>query len=173
MTIPRLLASRRAEPNIQTHLGTTAVRVLEGSSMHAILDEINKSALKTDIPAFEPGDIIRVHFRIVEGDKARTQAFEGICISRGGHGINEMATVRKVVDEVGVERIFPVHSPMVAKYEMVRRSDARRAKLYYLRDRAGKSRRLRDRRRGLKHDPMAGVVAAPVVEAPKGEGDKK
>ncbi len=135
--------------------------------MHAILDEINKSSIKTDVPAFEAGDIVRVHFRIVEGDKERVQVFEGICISRKGHGINEMANVRKVVDEVGVERIFPINSPLVAKVEIVRRSDARRAKLYFLRDRAGKSRRLRDRRRGLKHDPMKGVVAMP--EAPKAE----
>jgi large subunit ribosomal protein L19 len=80
-----------------------------------------------------------------------------------------MAVVRKVVDEVGVERIFPVHSPLVAKYEVVRRADARRAKLYYLRDRAGKSRRLRDRRRGLKHDPMAGIAAEAPAKAEKSE----
>ena len=133
---------------------------------HAAVDEINKSALKCDIPGFGPGDIVSVHFRIVEGDKERTQIFQGIVISRHGHGINEYATVRKVVDEVGVERIFPVHSPMIARYEMVRRSDARRAKLYYLRDRAGKSRRLRDRRRGLKHDPMAGVTTITTNAAP-------
>ena len=126
--------------------------------MHAIIDEINKSALKSDIPAFGPGDIINVHFRIVEGDQERTQVFQGIVIRRNGHGINEYATIRKIVDEVGVERIFPVNSPLVAKYEMVRRSDARRAKLYYLRERTGKSRRLRDRRRGMKHDPLASVT---------------
>ncbi len=126
--------------------------------MHAIIAEINKSALKSDIPAFGAGDIINVHFRIVEGDKERTQVFQGIVISRKGYGINEYATIRKIVDEVGVERIFPVNSPLVAKYEMVRRSDARRAKLYYLRERTGKSRRLRDRRRGMKHDPQATVT---------------
>jgi large subunit ribosomal protein L19 len=128
--------------------------------MNRILDEINAAAIKSDVPQFGPGDIINVHFRIVEGDKERTQLFQGIVISRAGSGINEYATVRKVVDEVGVERIFPINSPMVARYEMVRRCDARRAKLYYLRDREGKSRRLRDRRRGLKHDPMAGVSKA-------------
>ncbi|HYF15442.1 MAG TPA: 50S ribosomal protein L19 [Phycisphaerales bacterium] len=125
--------------------------------MNLILEEINKTALKSDVPRFEPGDIINVHFRIVEGEKERTQIFQGIVISRSGRGINETAVVRKVVDEVGVERIFPVNSPLVAKYEVVRRSDARRAKLYYLRERAGKSRRLRDRRRGLKHNANAGV----------------
>src|SRR5262245_10076918 len=119
--------------------------------MNRILEEINASALKTNLPKFEVGDIINVHFRIVEGDKERTQVFQGIVIARSGRGVNEMATVRKVVDEVGVERIFPIHSPMVAKYDIVRRADARRAKLYYLRERQGKSQRLRDRRRGLKH----------------------
>ena len=138
--------------------------------MHALLDEINKSAVKTDTPGFEPGDIVRVHFRIVEGEKERTQVFEGICISRKGHGINEMANVRKVVDDVGVERIFPINSPLVARVEVMRRSDSRRAKLYFLRERTGKSRRLRDRRRGLKHNPMKGVVAAaPAAPAAKDE----
>jgi large subunit ribosomal protein L19 len=132
--------------------------------MNRILDEINQSVLKKDVPHFAPGDIINVHFRIVEGDKERTQMFQGVVISRTGSGINEYATIRKIVDEVGVERIFPVHSPLVAQYEMVRRSDSRRAKLYYLRDRAGKSRRLRDRRRGMKHDPMAGVAPTPAYE---------
>jgi len=127
------------------------------SQQHTI-ESVNNAALKSTIPAFESGDTINVHFRIVEGDKERTQVFQGVVISRKGRGVNEMAVVRKVVDEVGVERIFPVHSPMIAKYEVVRRADARRAKLYFLRDRAGKSRRLRDRRRGLKHDPNAGIA---------------
>lgn len=115
-----------------------------------LLESINKSQLKTDIPEMQIGDTINVHFRIVEGDKERTQIFQGVLISRAGRGINQMITVRKVVDEVGVERIVPIHSPLVAKYEVVRQGDARRAKLYYLRDRKGKSQRLRDRRRGLK-----------------------
>ncbi|GDX99236.1 50S ribosomal protein L19 [Phycisphaerae bacterium] len=127
--------------------------------MNPILAEINKAALKSDIPAFGPGDIINVHFRIVEGDKERTQVFQGIVISRKGAGINEMATIRKVVDEVGVERCFPVNSPLVAKYDLVRRCDNRRAKLYYLRDREGKSRRLRDRRRGMKNTSVIPTAA--------------
>jgi len=125
--------------------------------MSLILEEIVKSQLKSDTPNFNPGDTINVFFRIVEGDKERTQMFQGVCISRKGRGINEMAVVRKVVDEVGVERIFPVNSPLVAKVEIVRRADTRRAKLYYLRDRAGKSRRLRDQRRGLRHNAKDGV----------------
>jgi large subunit ribosomal protein L19 len=137
-------------------------------SLQQTIESINAATLKTNVPKFEVGDTINVHFRIVEGDKERTQVFQGVVISRKGRGVNEMATVRKVVDEVGVERIFPINSPMIAKYEVVRRADARRAKLYFLRDRAGKSRRLRDRRRGLKHDPNAGIVqeaAAPAAAA--------
>lgn len=100
---------------------------------------------------FGVGDTISVAFRIVEGDKERQQVFQGVVISRKGRGIGEMVTVRKIVEEIGVERIFPLNSPMVAEIEMVRRGDARRAKLYFLRERTGKSRRLRDKRRGLKH----------------------
>jgi large subunit ribosomal protein L19 len=138
-------------------------------SQQQIIEEINQASLKTSVPKFEAGDTINVHFRIVEGDKERTQVFQGVVISRKGRGIGEMATVRKVVDEVGVERIFPVHSPLVARYEVIRRADSRRAKLYFLRDRTGKSRRLRDRRRGLKHDPMAGVTVEAPVARPKVE----
>lgn len=120
-------------------------------SSQAILEKLNESVLKTDIPRMDPGDTVNVHVRIVEGDKERVQVFQGVVIVRKGRGINEMMTVRRVVDEVGIERRFPVNSPMIAKFEVIRRGDARRAKLYFLRDRVGKSRRLRDRRRGLKH----------------------
>lgn len=116
-----------------------------------ILESVSQAQLKTDLPMMDIGDVISVHFRIVEGDKERTQVFTGVLIARAGRGISEMLTVRKVVEEIGVERVVPVHSPLVAKYEIVRRGDARRAKLYFLRDRVGKSRRLRDRRRGMKH----------------------
>lgn len=115
-----------------------------------ILNEINKSALKTDVPRLSIGDTINVHCRIVEGEKERIQVFQGVLIARAGSGINEMITVRRIVEEMGVERVFPLHSPRIAKFEVVRHGDARRAKLYYLRERIGKSRRLRDRRRGLK-----------------------
>ncbi len=116
-----------------------------------IIESINADALKTDIPRFDVGDTLNVHVRIVEGEKERTQVFSGVLISRKGRGINEMITVRRIVDEIGVERTWPINSPSIAKFEVVRRADARRAKLYYLRDRVGKSRRLRDKRRGLKH----------------------
>jgi large subunit ribosomal protein L19 len=116
-----------------------------------IIDSINSDALKTELPRFDVGDTVNVHVRIVEGDKERVQIFQGTLISRKGKGIDEMMTVRRVVGEVGVERTWPINSPLVANVEVVRRADARRAKLYFLRDRVGKSRRLRDRRRGMKH----------------------
>jgi large subunit ribosomal protein L19 len=116
-----------------------------------ILESINAESLKTDIPRFDIGDTINVHARIVEGEKERIQVFQGVLISRRGRGINETITVRRVADNYGIERTWPINSPMIAKFEVVRRADARRSKLYYLRDRVGKSRRLRDRRRGLKH----------------------
>ncbi len=117
----------------------------------AIIEEINKSTLKGDLPRMDIGDTVNVHFRIVEGEKERIQVFQGVLISRTGRGVNEMVTLRRIVEEMGVERIVPIHSPRVAKFEVVRHGDARRAKLYYLRDRIGKSRRLRERRRGMKH----------------------
>ncbi|MFK7758681.1 MAG: 50S ribosomal protein L19 [Phycisphaerales bacterium] len=116
-----------------------------------LIESVNTEALKSDIPRFDVGDNINVHVRIVEGQKERVQIFSGTLISRKGSGINEMITVRRIVGEVGVERTWPMNSPMIAKFEVIRRADARRAKLYFLRDRVGKSRRLRDRRRGMKH----------------------
>ncbi|MBL9031800.1 MAG: 50S ribosomal protein L19 [Phycisphaerae bacterium] len=116
-----------------------------------LIESLTQSMLKSDIPRMDIGDTINVHVRIVEGDKERTQVFQGVLIARKGRGVNEMITVRRLVDEVGIERILPINSPMISKIDVVRRADARRAKLYYLRDRAGKSRRLRDRRRGMKH----------------------
>ncbi len=120
-------------------------------SQQAILAKINESAIKKDVPRMDIGDSVNVHIRIVEGDKERTQVYSGVLISRTGSGINEMIRVRRVVDDVGIERTWPINSPLISKFEVVRRGDARRAKLYYLKDRVGKSRRLRDRRRGMKH----------------------
>lgn len=100
---------------------------------------------------FSVGDTINVHYRIIEGEKQRIQVFQGVLIAARGRGVNRMITVRRIVANEGVERIFPLHSPRIAKLEVVRRGDARRAKLYYLRERVGKSRRLRDQRRGLKN----------------------
>ena len=110
-----------------------------------------------DLPNLSVGDTIDVHQRIIEGGKERTQVFQGVLIGMKGRGINRMITVRRIVANEGVERIFPLHSPKVSKIEIVRHGDARRAKLYYLRDRVGKSRRLRDRRRGMKHIKDSGA----------------
>jgi large subunit ribosomal protein L19 len=130
-----------------------------------LLESLAQEHLKKDLPGMSIGDTIVATFRIVEGDKERTQDFQGVLISRSGSGINETIVLRKIVDGIGVERIIPLHTPLVAKYEIVRHGDARRAKLYYLRDREGKSQRLRDRRRGLKHVAGSGAVGAP--PAPK------
>jgi len=116
-----------------------------------LLESLTNEHLKSDLPRFDVGDTINVHVRIVEGEKERIQVYQGVLIGRKGRGVGEMITVRRIVDNIGVERTWPINSPMIAKFEVVRRGDARRAKLYYLRDRIGKSRRLRDRRRGMKH----------------------
>ena len=116
------------------------------------IESVTADQLREDdfFPNFSVGDTINVHYTIVEGDKERVQVFQGVFISRNNRGINETITVRRIVANEGVERIFPLHSPRIAKIEVVRRGDARRAKLYYLRERIGKSRRLRDQRRGLQ-----------------------
>lgn len=116
-----------------------------------LIESLNDNALKTDLPVMDIGDTINVHARIVEGNKERVQVFQGTLISRKGRGMNETIVVRRIVDNIGVERTWPINSPLIAKIEVVRRADARRAKLYFLRERVGKSRRLRDRRRGMKH----------------------
>lgn len=123
-----------------------------------LIESLTADQLKSDLPRMDVGDTINVHYRIIEGDKERVQVFQGVLIARRGSGITESITVRRIVADQGVERVFPLHSPKVAKYEVVRRADARRAKLYFLRDRVGKKRRLRDRRRGMKHVEGLGTV---------------
>ncbi len=110
------------------------------------LASIEREGLRTDIPAFGPGDTVRVQVRVREGEKERLQAFEGVCIGRRGGGISETFTLRKVSSGVGVERIFPLHSPSLKDINVVRRGRVRRAKLYYLRKLAGKAARIRERR---------------------------
>ena len=110
------------------------------------LDQIESAQLRDDIPNFGPGDTVRVDVRVIEGGRERTQAFEGVVIARKGGGIRETFTVRKISFGVGVERIFPVHAPIIQKIEVLRRGDVRRAKLYYLRDRVGKAARIKEKR---------------------------
>lgn len=118
-----------------------------------LIESVVSDQLKADadIPYFTVGDTLNIHVRIIEGEKERIQVFQGVLIADKGRGINRMLTLRRIVANEGVERIFPLHSSRVAKIEVVRRGDARRSKLYFLRKRIGKSRRLRDQRRGLKH----------------------
>src|SRR5918911_846395 len=113
--------------------------------MHPFI-ETQKEYMRGDIPPFRPGDTLRVNVRVREGDKERLQAFEGVCIARRGSGVSETFTVRKVSNGVGVERIFPVHSPMWAEITVVRRGRVRRAKLYYLRHLTGKATRIREKK---------------------------
>lgn len=113
--------------------------------MHPLMD-VEKAYLRSDVPVFRPGDTLRVHVRVREGDKERIQVFEGICIARKHGGLRETFTVRKISNGVGVERIFPLHAPSIAKIEVVRRGRVRRAKLYYLRHRTGKAARVEEQR---------------------------
>ena len=113
--------------------------------MH-ILDSVDAKSLKTDLPDFRAGDTVKVHVNIIEGNRSRIQVFQGIVIARQGEGVRETFTVRKISFQVGVERTFPVHSPVIDKIELVSRGDVRRAKLYYLRDLRGKAAKMREKR---------------------------
>src|SRR5687768_1006816 len=109
-------------------------------------DIVDRARLRDDIPDFGPGDTVKVHVRVVEGNRERVQVFEGVVIRRKGSGARETFTVRKISFGVGVERTFPVHSPIIAKLELVRQGDVRRAKLYYLRDLQGKAAKIKEKR---------------------------
>jgi large subunit ribosomal protein L19 len=109
-------------------------------------DVIDNQSLRTDLPEFGPGDEVKVHVKVVEGNKERVQIFQGNIIRRQGSGLSETYTVRKVSYGVGVERTFPVHTPTVAKLEVLKKGDVRRAKLYYLRDRSGKAAKIKEKR---------------------------
>jgi large subunit ribosomal protein L19 len=113
--------------------------------MHPFI-ETQKEFLRANVPPFRPGDTLRVNVRVKEGEKERLQAFEGVCIARRGSGVSETFTVRKISNGVGVERIFPVHSPMLGDITVVRRGLVRRAKLYYLRNLTGKATRIKERK---------------------------
>jgi large subunit ribosomal protein L19 len=109
-------------------------------------DIVDQASLRTDIPDFGPGDLLKVHVRVVEGNRQRVQVFQGHCIARQGSGLQETFKVRKVSFQVGVERTFPVHSPIIARIEVLTRGDVRRAKLYYLRGRTGKRAKIKEKR---------------------------
>ena len=109
-------------------------------------DMVDRARLRDDVPDFGPGDTLKVHVRVVEGTRERVQVFQGVVTRRKGSGLRETFTVRKVSFGVGVERTFPVHSPVIAKIEVATRGDVRRAKLYYLRDRIGKAAKVKEKR---------------------------
>jgi large subunit ribosomal protein L19 len=109
------------------------------------LDELDSASLRSDIPNFRPGDTLKVHVRVVEGNRSRIQVFQGAVIRRQGSGVRETFTVRKISSGVGVERTFPVHTPIIEKIEVATRGDVRRAKLYYLRDLRGKKAKIKER----------------------------
>ena len=137
----------------------------------AILKAVQQDHLKSDLPALQVGDTIDVHVRIIEGAKERIQVFAGVIIAIRGSGLEETITVRRIVANEGVERIFPLHSPRIAKIEVRRQGHVRRAKLYYLRDRVGKKRRLADKRRGISKAGSSSQKKAPSVDETKPEAD--
>jgi len=114
--------------------------------MSKLIDELDRASLRTDVPTFRPGDSVKVHVKVVEGNRSRVQVFAGVVISRAGDGLRESFTVRKVSFGVGVERTFPVHSPIIDRVEIDRRGDVRRAKLYYLRGLRGKAAKIKEKR---------------------------
>jgi len=137
----------RHEPHDFIHLyAPTGGGAGSDTTMSHLLDDIDSASLKADLPDFRPGDTVKVHVNIVEGNRSRIQVFQGVVIARQGEGVRETFTVRKVSFQVGVERTFPVHSPSIDHIELVTRGDVRRAKLYYLRALRGKKAKIREKR---------------------------
>jgi large subunit ribosomal protein L19 len=132
-------------------------------NLQKIVASVTEKQIKpaSEFPDLQIGDTVDVHCRIIEGDKERIQVYQGVLIAMKGAGINRTITVRRIVANEGVERIFPLHSPRIAKIELVRRSETRRAKLFYLRDRVGRSRRLRDRKEVAESTSAPATVPAP------------
>ena len=157
----------------------TAVPIHElAEEIMNVLDAVDAASLRKDIPQFRAGDELKIHVRVIEGSKSRIQVFQGIVMRRQGDGVRETFTIRKISYGVGVERTFPVHTPVIEKIELVKKGDVRRAKLYYLRDLRGKAAKIREKRDGIEGygdgilstpEPIAPAVveaAAAVVEAP-------
>jgi ribosomal protein L19 len=148
--------------------GTNSLKELyldEDQTMN-ILDAVDAKSLRHDIPQFRAGDELKVHVRVIEGSKSRIQVFQGIVIRRQGDGVRETFTIRKVSYGVGVERTFPVHTPVIEKIELVKKGDVRRAKLYYLRDLRGKAAKIREKRDGIEGygDGILSTPVAAVIE---------
>ena len=140
-----------------------------------VLDAVDSVTLRKDLPTFRPGDELKVHVRVIEGNKSRIQVFQGLVIARQGSGARETFTIRKISYGVGVERIFPVHAPVIEKIELVRKGEVRRAKLYYLRELRGKAAKIRERRGAEDLEAVysapapveeSAVVETPVLETP-------
>ena len=150
----------------------TAVPIHElAEEIMNVLDAVDAASLRKDIPQFRAGDELKIHVRVIEGSKSRIQVFQGIVMRRQGDGVRETFTIRKVSYGVGVERTFPVHTPVIEKIELVKKGDVRRAKLYYLRDLRGKAAKIREKRDGVEgygdgilSTPEPVAVATPVVE---------
>jgi large subunit ribosomal protein L19 len=138
--------------------------------MSTVIDSIERAQLRR-VPSFEAGDRLRVHFQVVEGNRRRTQVFEGVVIKRQGSGLRETFTVRKQSFGVGVERTFPLHSPKIEQIEVAARGDVRRAKLYYLRDRVGRGARVRERRFGRGDRDVVDPALDPTLEAAPADGE--
>ena len=130
-----------------------------------ILDAVDAASLRHDIPQFRAGDELKIHVRVIEGSKSRLQVFQGIVMRRQGDGVRETFTVRKISYGVGVERTFPVHTPVIEKIELVKKGDVRRAKLYYLRDLRGKAAKIREKRDGIE-GYGDGILSTPVASEP-------
>jgi large subunit ribosomal protein L19 len=135
--------------------------------MSKVIEELERAQLREDLPQFKAGDTVRVHFQVIEGQRRRTQVFEGIVIKRQGGGVRETFTVRKQSFGVGVERTFPVHSPKIERIEVTAVGDVNRAKLYYLRGKVGKKARVREKRFGPGSKPVAATEQAPTVTEPE------
>jgi large subunit ribosomal protein L19 len=154
----------------------TAVPIHElAEEIMNVLDAVDAASLRKDIPQFRAGDELKIHVRVIEGSKSRIQVFQGIVMRRQGDGVRETFTIRKISYGVGVERTFPVHTPVIEKIELVKKGDVRRAKLYYLRDLRGKAAKIREKRDGVEgygdgilstpvEEVIEAAVEAPVVE---------